>query len=93
MKSATLILRVEVDPQILSEGDVSKAIELGLSRYDANIVIWGSDTGTEVVVNFLNLKDPLQPLADVNISETEKVQLANNPDPYVQFVNRDLPKK
>ncbi len=86
-------LRVEVDPQILPEGDISKAIELGSNRYDANIVIWGSDTGTEVVVNFLNLKDPFQPLANINISETEKVQLADNPDSYVQFVNRDLPEK
>jgi len=60
--------------------------------YDASIVIWGADTGVRVTVNFLNLKHPDFDVAQAQISETQRTQLAN-PSAYASFVTRDLPSQ
>jgi len=54
------------------------------------MVIWGSDTGVRVTVNFLNLRQPKFAASNVRIDETEKTQLAN-PPAYASFITRDLP--
>jgi hypothetical protein len=43
-----------------------------------------------VTVNYLNLKQPYFHAAEVQISETERTQLAN-PSAYARFVTSDLP--
>jgi tetratricopeptide (TPR) repeat protein len=82
-------LRVEVEPTRLAADDRAGAEKLG-KRYNASMVIWGADTGVRVTVNFLNLKQPDFTAAEVQISETERTQLAN-PSAYASFVTRDLP--
>ena len=82
-------LRVEVEPTRLRADDLDGAQRLG-ERYKASMVIWGADTGVRVTVNYLNLKHPDFEAAEVEISETERTQLAN-PSAYAEFVTRDLP--
>jgi len=82
-------LRVEIDPAELTADQREQAEALG-KVYSASLVIWGEDTGVEVLVNFLNLKQPEFDAADVKISETERTQIAN-PSSYAQFVTADLP--
>jgi tetratricopeptide (TPR) repeat protein len=84
-------LRVEVEPTHLQADDRAGAEALG-KRYNASIVIWGADTGVRVTVNFLNLKQPDFDAAQVQISETERTQLAN-PSAYARFVTQDLPSQ
>jgi hypothetical protein len=50
----------------------------------------GADTSVRVTVNYLNLKQPYFHAAEVQISETERTQLAN-PSAYARFVTSDLP--
>jgi len=82
-------LRLDVEPTRLLADDLDGAQRLG-ERYKASMVIWGADTGIRVTVSFLNLKHPDFEAAQVEISETERTQLAN-PSAYVEFVTRDLP--
>lgn len=82
-------LRIEVEPTRLPGDDQDKARELG-ERYRASIIIWGSDTGVRVTVNFLNLKDPDYDAGRVKIDETERTQFAN-PSAYARFIIEDLP--
>lgn len=82
-------LRVEVEPTRLTGDDQAEAKKLG-ERYGASMVIWGADTGVRVTVNFLNLKEPDYEGAAVQISETERAQLAN-PSAYARFITTDLP--
>ena len=82
-------LRVEVEPTRLTGDDQAEAKKLG-ERYGASMVIWGADTGVRVTVNFLNLKEPDYGAAAVQISETERTQLAN-PSAYARFITNDLP--
>jgi tetratricopeptide (TPR) repeat protein len=84
-------LRVEVEPTRLAADDREGAEKLG-KRYNASMVIWGADTGVHITVNFLNLKQPHFAAAEVQISETERTQLAN-PSAYASFVTRDLPSQ
>lgn len=81
-------LRVEVEPTYLTGDDQDKARELG-ERYRASIIIWGSDTGVRVTVNFLNLKQSNYDAAEVKISEIERTQFAN-PTAYARFITNDL---
>ena len=83
-------LRVEVEPTHLKADDQSEANALG-KHYDASMVIWGADTGVRVTASFLNLKEPDLDIAATQITETERVQIAKDPDPYVAFVTGDLP--
>jgi hypothetical protein len=50
-------LRVEIDPTELTADQREEAEALG-KQYDASMVIWGEDTGVQVLVNFFNLKEP-----------------------------------
>jgi len=82
-------LRVEVEPTRVEADDREWAEELG-GRYDASMVIWGADTGVRVTVNYLNLRHPEFEAADVQISETERTQMAD-PSAYAEYVTQDLP--
>jgi tetratricopeptide (TPR) repeat protein len=82
-------LRVEVEPTVLRADEREEAEALG-QRYDASIIVWGEDTGVQVWVNFLNLKQPNFEAAYVPIEEKERTQVAN-PKAYADFILSDLP--
>lgn len=82
-------LRVEVEPTRLTGDKQEAARKLG-EQYGASVIIWGTDTGVRVTVNFLNLKEPDYEGAAVQINETERTQLAN-PSAYARFITNDLP--
>ena len=82
-------LRVELEPAILKADQRKEAEALG-NRYNASIIIWGEDTGAQMLVNFLNLKQSDFVGAEVKIEENERVQLVK-PDAYARFVVKDLP--
>jgi tetratricopeptide (TPR) repeat protein len=84
-------VRVEEEPTILKADERKEAEVLG-SRYQAAMVIWGEDTGVEIIVNFLNLKQTDVPATEVKIEERERVQLTN-PDGYARFIVEDLPSQ
>ncbi len=81
--------RLELYPAKLDSDDMQAAQKIG-ERYKANLIIWGEDTGVRVIVNFLNIKNPDYIASKVQISETEKTQLAD-PKAYNQFITDDLP--
>jgi len=83
-------LRVEVEPTILTADQRAEAEALG-NRYNAGMVIWGEDTGVEVIVNFLNLREPDFAAAAATITEQERTQLAN-PSAYARFITQELPQ-
>ncbi|MCL4862572.1 MAG: tetratricopeptide repeat protein [Caldilineaceae bacterium] len=83
-------LRVAIEPAVLAADQRIQAETLG-ERYNASMVIWGEDTGVEVIVNFLHLRESTFAAAWVTISETERTQLAN-PPAYAQFITDDLPR-
>jgi len=82
-------LRVKVEPTRVTADDQTSARELG-ARYNASMVIWGSDTGVRVTVNFLNVEWPDFEVAEARIEETERTQIAN-PHAYGKFITTDLP--
>lgn len=84
-------LRVAIDPAELTADQRPQAEALG-KRYNASIVIWGEDTGVEVIVNFLNLKEPNFDATPVTVTERERTQLAN-PTAYARFITNDLPQQ
>lgn len=84
-------LRVEVEPTKLTADQRTEAKALG-KRYNASMVIWGENTGVEVIVNFLNLREPDFTASDARVNTTEQgIQLAH-PDVYNRFITRDLPR-
>ena len=84
-------LRVEIAPTELNADQRAEAEALG-RQYNANIVIWGESTAVQVLVNFLNLKQPDFRAAEIKISEPEDNQL-NDPKAYTRFILSDLPGK
>jgi tetratricopeptide (TPR) repeat protein len=90
-ETTNLNLRVEVAPTTLQADDRPGAHALG-DRYDASLVIWGSDTGVRVTVNFFNRKQPDFHAADVQIQETTRTQIAA-PSEYAEFITQDLPQQ
>lgn len=82
-------IHVAVEPSVVAADARKDAEDLG-KRYHASMVIWGEDTGVQIIVNFLNLKEPKFHASSVTINETERTQLAN-PAAYAQFIIRDLP--
>jgi excisionase family DNA binding protein len=60
--------------------------------YNASFIIWGSDSGVKVTVNFLNLKQPDLKYASEQIEETTFTQFSD-PSGYAQFIIEDLPKR
>ena len=84
-------VRVIAEPTVIKSENRSQAIELG-EKYNASLIIWGSDTGIRLEVNFLNLKGPTFDLNSAIISETEKTQVAL-PNAYSQFVINELPQE
>ncbi|MCB0214498.1 MAG: tetratricopeptide repeat protein [Anaerolineae bacterium] len=82
-------LRLEIEPTILTADQREEAEALGAAN-NAEMVIWGEDTGVQVLVNFYNLKQPDFDAADVPISEEERTQVAN-PSAYAKFILKDLP--
>ncbi len=84
-------LRVEVEPTELNADQRPEAEALG-KRYNASMVIWGEDTGVEVIVNFLNLKGHGLDAALVTITERERTQLTN-PSAYARFITHGLPQE
>jgi Tfp pilus assembly protein PilF len=86
-------VRVEVadNKQIRAE-DRAAVIALA-QHYHASMIIWGSNTGLEVVVNYLNLRQPNFDAADVSLEETGekgRTQIAN-PKAYAGFITQDVP--
>lgn len=78
-------VRVEIETNlVLAVNDREKAQELG-EFYDAIIVIWGEETGVNITVNFLNIRDP-----NVYIDYEELLILANS-DSFAQVVVEELP--
>lgn len=83
------ILRVGIEPTILTADQQEEAEALG-EQYNAEMIIWGEDTGVQVLVNFYNLKQPDFDAAAVRIDEDERTQLIN-PSAYTKFILHDLP--
>lgn len=84
-------LRIVVEPTKLTADERPQAEALG-KRYNASIVIWGEETGVEIITNFLNLRHTNFDDASVTIMETEQTQLAN-PSAYARFITNDLPRQ
>lgn len=84
-------IRVAVEPTILTADDREQAVALG-KRYNASMVVWGEDTGIEILVNFLHLRPLNRNAAELSIIEREKTQLAN-PPAYTQFILTELPNQ
>jgi len=82
-------IRVTQSLMSIATDDPAQATRLG-KRYNASMVIWGSDTGVRITVNFLNLRFPNTMAAQARISETQRTQLAD-PSAYASFVTHDLP--
>ncbi len=82
-------LRVELAPRTLRADDRAGAEQLA-QRSNASIIVWGEDTGVEVIVSFLNHKQPTFDAPAVTITERERTQLAN-PSAYARFITTDLP--
>lgn len=82
-------LRIEVSTIQLESDQVDKASRLG-KRYNADLIIWGTDTSVRTTVNFLNLMNPCFCAAEVTLTEIERSQL-RNPPAYTQFITEDLP--
>jgi tetratricopeptide (TPR) repeat protein len=78
-----------VAPSELTADQRSSAETLG-KQYNATIVIWGEDTGVQVFVNFLNLKQSDFAAAYVPIKEEQRTAFAN-PSAYNAFIVSDLP--
>jgi tetratricopeptide (TPR) repeat protein len=85
-KSVTVV----IDPNVIPTADERLEVERAGRLHNASMVIWGEDTGVELIARFLNLREPSFDARDVNIRETERTQLAN-PSRYAEFVTRDLP--
>ena len=79
-----------IDPNTVLTADQQAEAEIVGKRYNASMVIWGEDTGVELIASFLNLREPEFDAADVDIQETQRTQLAN-PSQYAEFVTRELP--
>lgn len=89
-------LRVEVATAPLQDherdDDYRDEAEALGARYDASLVVWGKDAGTDVTVNFLNRRGtPQMPASSVTISETLRTQLAD-PPAYNRFIVEELPQ-
>lgn len=85
---------VKVHPMQIKADEVEKAKRIA-EEYDASIIIWGSDTGTRLKVNFLNYKNPSFDAAQVEINESGidgSTQVAH-PAAYQEFVTSDLPSQ
>lgn len=82
-------VRVAIESTSIQSGNQNEAEKLG-NRYDASLIIWGSDTGVRLEINFLSLKERDFAAAKIIISETISTQLAR-PDAYSQFITEDLP--
>lgn len=82
-------LRVEEDPTVLKADERQQAETLG-NLHDASIIIWGEDTGVQVLVNFLKLKQPDFDPAEIRINKTQRTAVAN-PSAYSAFIVSDLP--
>lgn len=90
-KAGLTALRVEEEPTVLKADERQQAETLG-NLHNASMIIWGEDTGGQLSVNLLNLKQPDLDAAEVNIHQTEGAQLAN-PHAYAHFIVSDLPEQ
>ncbi len=87
-------LRVEVDdgPPIRAENKDSARV-LG-ERYQASMVIWGSNTRPQLTINYFHLRQPDFDAAQVKLQESGaqgRTQLVN-PSAYAGFITNDAPK-
>ncbi len=85
-------LRVEIDPSVLGAGDLTRAQELA-DRYQASLVIWGEDTGSEILVDLLSRTGSSAPFSEMqtaNISLGGRTLIAN-PNEHFSMVVDDLP--
>ncbi|MEM8856957.1 MAG: tetratricopeptide repeat protein [Chloroflexota bacterium] len=89
-------IRVEIDPNVsipFSPNGEREEAKLRLGEpHNATLAIWGQISGVEIKVNFLNLKEPDNRFSDLQLRETEAVELAR-PDAYKQFVLEGLPSQ
>ena len=51
-------VRAEIDPNTELTADQQAEAEVVGKRYDASMIIWGEDTGVELIASFLNLREP-----------------------------------
>ena len=80
-------IRVEIDSKVsLSDNDFSKAAKLG-KKYNATIVIWGSETRVDLTVNFYNLKAGRTSAAQSSINELIQ------PDEYPKLIVQYIPSR
>jgi excisionase family DNA binding protein len=85
------IYPVDISSNIDFVKQLNQAVRIG-RRYNASIIIWGSDSGIKVTVNFLDLKQPDFVYACQRYEETNRTQLVN-PSAYAQFILEDLPSR
>lgn len=86
-------LRVGVDNGAPIEADDRTGAQALGERYQASMVIWGSNTRVQITVNYLNLRQPDFAAAQAQFQETGslgRTQLAN-PSAYTGFITTDLP--
>jgi tetratricopeptide (TPR) repeat protein len=86
-------LRVELAEGVRIRAEAEAEALALAQRYGASMVIWGSNTGVEVKVNYRNLRQPDFANAAVSIEEegeTGRTPIANPPG-FAGLVTRDLP--
>ena len=85
-------IRIETTKETIRAGEDEVAEAIG-AQYDADIIIWGEDTGARVAVNFLNRRATQMGMDSlITINETDRTQIAD-PPAYSQFITNDLPKQ
>lgn len=65
-------------------------------RYEATMVIWGTERRARVITNYLNLRQPYFPQTSLSLHETILSQATTqllNPEPYARFVTSELPNR
>lgn len=85
-----LDVRTEIEPTILKADDKAEAERLG-NFYNASMIIWGEDTGVEIIVNFLDLRTTDTTVFQFQIQEKDKVPLGTMPSAYARYVTTELP--
>ena len=85
-------VRVEVEPRALTQDERERARNIA-EDYGAKMIIWGEDTGVELIVNYLSPTDHQATYSEVQILETGESgrTLFAHPEAYAQLVTEDLP--
>ncbi|MEE9337463.1 MAG: hypothetical protein V3U87_05235 [Methylococcaceae bacterium] len=89
-------MRVEVidvieDPSSKNKQLQKRMYNLGV-KHQADLVIWGEDTGVRLSVNMLDMYEPMAPGGVKVLNTTNKTQL-HDPKSYSEYVTKSLPNK